>query len=286
VRSAGRLRSWASETTRAHTRGLDARDRGLDLPGQAAAVVTLVALVAATIEGGRSGFGAPLVLPGFALAAIAGVSFVAIEATARSPMLPLRLFRSRTFSLSTLIGLLINVCFYGLIFVFSLLFQREQHLSPLLTGLALAPIMVGITAANLGAGWIADRLGPRRTIATGAILVGAACAGLIGIDGATAYPALVAQITALGVGGGLIVPVITSEMLGSVDRSRFGVAAGTLNTMRQAGSAIGVALFGSLIAVTFISGLRLTLAICIGLTVTIGLLSALLERDRPARAGA
>ena len=64
-------------------------------------------------------------------------------------MLPLALFRSRTFSLSTVIGLLINICFYGLIFVFSLLFQREQHLSPLQTGLALAPIMIAITAANL-----------------------------------------------------------------------------------------------------------------------------------------
>ena len=252
---------------------------GLDLPGQAAAVVTLVALVAATIEGGRSGFGAPGVLAGFALAVVAGGVLRGDRGDGpRARCCRCGCFASRTFSLSTMIGLLINICFYGLIFVFSLLFQREQHLSPLLTGLALAPIMLGITAANLGAGWIADRVGPRRTIAAGAILVGAASAGLLGVDGSTAYPALVAQITALGVGGGLIVPVITSEMLGSVDRSRSGLAAGTLNTMRQAGSAIGVALFGSLIAATFISGLHVALAICIGLAVAIGLLTALLER--------
>jgi DHA2 family methylenomycin A resistance protein-like MFS transporter len=265
---------WADETSQA-------RDRGLDLAGQAAAVIALIALVAATIEGGRSGFGAPGVLAGFAVAALAGAAFVAIEARVRNPMLPLGLFRSRTFGLATVIGLLINICFYGLIFVFSLLFQREQHLSPLTTGLALAPTMLGITAANLGAGRIADGLGRRPTLVLGAVLVGAASAGLLGVGASTPYVALVAQMTALGVGGGLIVPVITSEMLGSVERSRSGVAAGTLNTMRQAGSAIGVALFGSLIATTFFNGLRITLAICIGLTLAIGLLTALLERPEP-----
>jgi MFS transporter, DHA2 family, methylenomycin A resistance protein len=62
-----------------------------------------------------------------------------------------------------------------------------------------------------------------------------------------------------------------------VDRSRSGAAAGTLNTLRQAGSAIGVALFGSLIATAFISGMHAALAICIGLTLVIGRLAPLLK---------
>jgi DHA2 family methylenomycin A resistance protein-like MFS transporter len=265
---------WAGETPRAS-------DRGVDPPGQIAAVIALVALVVATIEGGVKGFADPLVLAGFAVAVLSGACFVAVEATTAKPMLPLRLFSSRTFSVAALIGLLINIAFYGLIFVFSLLFQREQHLSPLQTGLALAPIMIAITGANLGAGRLAQRFGPRRTIAAGALVMGGGCAGLLGVDGSTSYAAMVVQISALGLGAGFIVPVMTSELLGSVERSRSGVAAGTLNMTRQAGSAVGVALFGSLIAAGFISGLHIALAISVGLVVVIGGLTVLLAKRVP-----
>jgi DHA2 family methylenomycin A resistance protein-like MFS transporter len=265
---------WAAETPRA-------MGRGVDVPGQAAAVITLVTLVAATIEGGSHGFGDPIVLAGFAVALGALAGFVALEARAASPMLPLRLFATRTFSVSALIGLLVNICFYGLIFVFSLLFQREQHLSALQTGLALAPIMIAITLANLGAGRLSKRFGPRRTVAVGALLMACGCVGLLGVEGSTGYAAMVVQMSLVGLGAGFIVPVITAESLGSVDRSRSGVAAGTLNTMRQAGSAIGVALFGSLIANTFIAGLHAALAISAGLLVTILALTSLLARRIP-----
>jgi MFS transporter, DHA2 family, methylenomycin A resistance protein len=266
---------WAQETTQS-------RDRGIDVAGQIAAVVALTALVAATIEGGTRGFGAPLVLAGFGLAAVAVVAFVWLEARGRSPMLPLRLFSSRVFSVSSAIGLLLNVGFYGLIFVLSLLFQREQGLTPLQTGLALAPMMVAITVANLMAGRVSGLLGPRLAVALGALVMAGACAGLLGVDGSTSYAAIAIQITLLGVGCGTIVPVITSELLGSVERSRSGVAAGALNTLRQTGSAIGVALFGSLIAGTggFVSGLHVALGIAGGLGLAIAALAPLLEGRR------
>jgi DHA2 family methylenomycin A resistance protein-like MFS transporter len=261
---------WARETS-------SACERGLDIPGQVTAVIALVALVGATIEGGVRGFGDPLVVAGFAVSVLAGAGFVAIERFSRSPMLPLQLFGSRTFSSCALIGLLINIVFYGLIFVFSLLFQREQHLSPLQTGLALVPVMLAITVSNLGVGWVSERVGPRRTIAIGALLTGCACAALLGVGASTSYAAMVAQMFAIGLGGGLIIPIITSEMLGSVERSRSGVAAGTLNTLRQAGSSLGVALFGSLIASQFIPGFHVALAISIGVVLVVGLLSPLLR---------
>lgn len=269
---------WARETTRAS-------DRGLDPLGQLTAVVALVALVGATIEGGARGFTDPLVLAGFAVFLLAGGGFLITERFSARPMLPLGLFGSRTFSSCAAIGLLINTAFYGLIFVFSLLFQREQHLSPLQTGLALAPIMIAVMVSNLKAGWLTERLGARRATALGALLTGCACAGLLGVGACTGYAAIAVQLFALGLGGGLVIPVITSELLGSVDRSRSGVGAGTLNTLRQAGSAIGVALFGSLIAAGFVSGLHAALAISVGLAIGIGCLTPLLTaspRSSPA----
>jgi DHA2 family methylenomycin A resistance protein-like MFS transporter len=80
---------------------------------------------------------------------------------------------------------------------------------------------------------------------------------------------------AIGLGLGLIVPAMTSSLLGSVERSRSGVASGTLNSARQTGSVIGVALFGSLIAGNggLVSGLHLALAISVGLLIGVAVLS-------------
>jgi MFS transporter, DHA2 family, methylenomycin A resistance protein len=258
---------YARETPRS-------RERGVDLPGQAAAIVTLTALAAAMVAGGQRGFADPLVLGGFGLAAAAGVAFVLIEHTRAQPMLPLSLFGSRTFSAATAIGLVINVAFYGLIFVFSLYFQITLHYSALRTGLAFAPASVAVLAANLLASRITRAIGNRRAIAAAAALMAASLAGLLVIGASTGYPVIVAQLAALGFGLGLVVPAMTAALLGSVEASRSGIASGTLNTARQAGSVIGVALFGALAAASLVSGLRLGLVISIVLslaTVTLSL---------------
>jgi DHA2 family methylenomycin A resistance protein-like MFS transporter len=266
---------FANETTRS-------AGRGVDVPGQLAAIATLVLLVGSTIEGGGHGFAATGVLVGYAAALACGGLFVWLEARGRSPMLPLSLFRSRVFSVCSIAGLLVNTAFYGLIFVISLFFQRVQGLSPLMTGLALAPVMIGITAANIASGRMQERLGPTRVLALGAVVLAAACAGMLSVGAGTSYGAMVVQLTALGVGGGLVVPTVTAQLLGSVDRSRSGVAGGTLNTLRQTGSAVGVALFGSLLAGSagFVSGVHASFAIAIGLGLAIVALAPLLRPRR------
>lgn len=255
---------WAAETTRS-------AGRGVDLVGQLTAVICLTALAGATIEGGTLGFGDADVVAGFALAALAGGAFIAIEAQRSRPMLPLGLFRSSTFSVSSAIGALVNIAFYGLIFVLSLYFQRGEHLSSLQTGLAFAPMTGAIMAANLLAGRTSRLLSPRLTIALGALLMAVGCAALLGADTQTSYLALVTQMVVIGFGLGLIVPAMTASLLGSVDRTRSGVASGTLNSARQTGSMIGVALFGSLIAGSgrLIPGLHLALAISIALVIAV-----------------
>jgi DHA2 family methylenomycin A resistance protein-like MFS transporter len=254
------------------------RERGIDPPGQTAAVVALVALATAMVEGGQLGFTDALVLSGFAVAIIAGAVFVAIEARRARPMLPLGLFGSRTFATASAIGLVVNVAFYGLIFVFSLYFQTTRHYSALVTGLAFAPTTAAVLAANLLAGRIAKAVGIPRAITGAALLMTASLAGLLIISSTTAYPAIVAQLVVLGFGLGLVVPVMTSALLGSVDASRSGVAAGTLNTARQTGSVIGVALFGSLAATSLVGGLRLGLIISVGLGASVAALSIGIEQ--------
>jgi MFS transporter, DHA2 family, methylenomycin A resistance protein len=249
----------------------------VDVAGQLTAVLALAVLAGATIEGGSRGFADPAVLAGFAFAIFAGAAFLVIESRRRHPMLPLGLFRSATFSAATAIGLLINIVFYGLIFVFSLYFQRQQGYSAIETGLAFAPTTAAVMAGNLLAGRTASKFSPRAVLGTGALLMGISLAALLGIGSGSSYVALAAQLTALGFGLGLIVPVMTSSLLGSVEAERSGVASGTLNTARQAGSVIGVALFGSLIGSDPVFSLHIALAVSVALAAIVALLSLRVE---------
>jgi DHA2 family methylenomycin A resistance protein-like MFS transporter len=239
-------------------------EQRLDLGGQVLAVLALGSLAAAIIEGGRLGSTDPLVLLGFAAAFAFLVSFVVIEWRATQPMLPLSLFRSPVFSSTSAVGLMINVAFYGLIFILSLYFQQANRLSPLSTGMAFVPMLAAVLVTNLIVPRVSSAISGPKTVALGAAIMGVACLALIPTTQGTNYSHLVAQFIALGAGLGLLVPPLTSMLLGSVDKSRSGVASGVLNSMRQVGSVIGVALFGSIAASRqLIAGLHISLIISV-----------------------
>jgi MFS transporter, DHA2 family, methylenomycin A resistance protein len=230
---------YATDTARA--------SRELDLLGQVAAIGILGVLAGAIIEGGRVGWANPWVLAGFGAFAILSALFLLQERRARQPMLPLSLFTHRMFALTSLVGLLVNIAFYGLIFLFSLYFQQINHWTPFATGLAFVPMMGAVLPVNLLAARIAERIGAPITIAIGALIAAAGCLALLGIQQGTSYWMICIPLIAMGGGLGLLVPPMTSTLLGSVEKSRSGIAAGVLNSTRQTGSVLGVALFGSLI---------------------------------------
>jgi MFS transporter, DHA2 family, methylenomycin A resistance protein len=243
--------------------------RGLDFPGQMAAIASLAILAAALIEGGRFGWTNRWVLAAFCTFVVLTALFIAQERRSREPMLPLALFSHRIFALTTLLGLMINIPFYGLIFVFSLYFQKINGLSPLATGLAFVPMMGIVLPVNLLAPRLAERFGAPAIIAAGALISAAGCLSLLGVEQGTSYWALCPQLIAMGGGLALAVPPLTSSLLGSVEKSRSGVAAGVLNSARQTGSVLGVALFGSLIGQTsqFLSGAHAALVISVAILV-------------------
>jgi DHA2 family methylenomycin A resistance protein-like MFS transporter len=121
-------------------------------------------------------------------------------------------------------------------------------------------------------------------IAAGAVISAAGCAALLGIGDGTPYWAIGPQLVAMGGGLGLLVPPLTSTLLGSVEKSRSGVAAGVLNATRQTGSVLGVALFGSLLgaAGAFTTGARIALIISIALLLAAAA-AIMLGRDNRTR---
>lgn len=276
---------YAEETPRSLT-------RQLDLPGQLLAIAALACLAAAMIEAGALGWHNPWVLAGGGAAVALIALFIAQESHASQPMLPLSLFARPLFSLLSAAGLLVNVAFYGLIFVLSLYFQQLNHFTPFATGLAFLPMLGAVLPLNLLAPRATRRFGALPVIAAGAAVAAAGCLGLLIMERGSPYLILCAQLLLMGAGLGLLVPPLTSELLGSVDKSRSGLAAAVLNSARQTGSVLGVALFGSLIGRSgaFVSGAHLALSIAAALllaTAAISLLgrpAAALSAARPGRA--
>jgi DHA2 family methylenomycin A resistance protein-like MFS transporter len=159
-----------------------------------------------------------------------------------------------------------------LIFVLSLYFQQVNGLSAFATGLAFVPMMGAVLPVNLIAPRVTERIGAPATIALGAALSAVGCLAILGIEPDTSYWAICLQLIAMSTGLGLLVPPLTSTLLGSVEKSRSGIAAGVLNATRQTGSVLGVALFGSLVGQSgaFMTGFHASLVISAGVLLAAG----------------
>ncbi|MGW2632484.1 MFS transporter [Streptomyces chattanoogensis] len=249
-----------------------------DLPGQLTAVLALAALTFAVIEGGHDG-PTGTVLAAAGVAVLSGAGFVAVEARRRTPMLPLELFRRRGVSVPVIAGFALNAAFYGGVFVLSLFFQEQRGQSALSAGLMFVP-MAAITATfNYLSPRAVARYGPRTVVVVGLLTGALGCGGLLTVATGTPAWTIALLMVPLGVGGSLAMPALTSLMLDSVAAERAGTAAALLNTSRQTGGALSIAVFGALLAGGFAAGMQesLLLAACLLAATALGA-AALLPR--------
>ena len=171
-----------------------------------------------------------------------------VEHRGKQPILPLGFFRHPTFAAGTLVGFLLNLTAYGSLFVLGLYFQQIGHWSPVRSGIALLPFATAIFVANIAAGRLAGIASPRAMMTAGLLVAAFGIWLLRDVDSATPYGVMLLGLILLPFGIGFAVPVMTSSLLATVPRVRAGVASGVLNSVRQAGGAIGVALFGGMMA--------------------------------------
>ncbi|MFP3603434.1 MFS transporter [Paraburkholderia sp. SIMBA_053] len=279
-----RLEAAVPAIARAETGGPETAPptpRGIDLSGQTLAIVALTAFVAAVIEWRPLGLSHPLVAGGFVLAALAGSAFVAVEARASAPMLPLSLFAGRSFSAAVLFGICVNMTYYGMVFVLSLYLQRVRGYTALQAGLAFLPLTGGFLISNVASGWVVGRFGVRVPMIAGAITAGLGYGLLHLVDASTPLIGLLLPFLLIPSGMGLAVPAMTTAVLASAQASRAGTASAVLNTARQAGGAVGVAAFGALAsgaaATQIVSGMQAATAISVGLLAFAGVISCLVH---------
>jgi len=228
------------------------REQKLDLPGLLTSAVGLFALTYGLIEANKYGWTSGRILGLFALCALALAVFVVIEMRSRLPMLDLSLFRNPTFAGANLVMLLVALAMFGVFFFVSLYMQNVLGYSPTQAGAAFLPMTILIVLIAPIAGKLSDRVGSRWLMGTGMILVSASLLifSRLGLDSSfwSIFPGLIVG----GLGMALTMTPTTAAAMGSVAVDKAGVGSAVLNSMRQVGGSLGIALMGAIV-VSYVS---------------------------------
>src|SRR5215472_1547255 len=282
----------------AESRGQSA-SRHLDVPGLASSAVALFALTYALIEGHTKGWTSAQILGSFALAAVAALVFIVIEARSAQPMVQVSLFRSRVFSGGTLVMMMWAFGIFGIYFFTSLYLQSILGFSPVRAGLAFLPMALVLAVFATISEQVAARISAHRTVALGmAIMAGGLY--LFARQGLHAsYVGLMPGFGLFGAGSGLMNAPLTSAVLSSMPPHRSGVASALINASREVAGLLGITVIGAVLssrqgaalrsgvapARSFLDGYHAGLAVTIGLTAA-GIVVALVALRRTARPAA
>jgi EmrB/QacA subfamily drug resistance transporter len=223
----------------------------LDLRGVALGGVGLLGLVYGIVEGGGQGWTSTTVLASMLAGAAFLAAFVAWELRAPHPVLPMRLFRSRTFAAANGVGFVMYFGVFGSIFLIAPFFQVTQGLSPLEAGIRTLP-WTGMTVIVAPiAGILSDRIGARPLMAGGLALQAVAIAWLAAVSTPTTpFAELLVPFVLAGTGMSMVFAPAANAVLGSVRPEEAGQASGATNTIRELGGVLGVAVLVSVFSGT------------------------------------
>ena len=219
----------------------------LDPRGAVLSLLGLGALLFGIIEGPERGWTNGLVVATFIAAAVFLVGFLRWERVAPHPMLPLRFFADRRFSVGSAVVTTSFFVMFGFFFLFSLYLQFARGYSPLEAGLATLPFAATIALVSPRSTMLAARLGAGKAIAVGFGLVAGGMAVLTLVDVETPYLVLVGAMVLLSAGMGVTAAPATGSIMSAVPMAKAGVGSAVNDTTRELGGALGIAVFGSLV---------------------------------------
>ncbi|HKT64741.1 MAG TPA: MFS transporter [Burkholderia sp.] len=220
--------------------------RRFDWAGQFASAAALGALCFAAIEMPTRGPGATDVLLALLVAVLAAAVLIAVERRSAAPMVPLAWFRNRVFVAMNVMGTLVYVGYFALLFILSLYLHGSVGLNARQTGLMLLPLALSLSFGNVLSGKLHGRASATQLMAGGLLLSTCAVPALAAALTLRApWPVVWAAMAAFGTGTALSVPPMIATVLEQVPADAAGVASGFLNAARQAGSLLGVAFAGA-----------------------------------------
>jgi len=274
----------------------DPNARGIDWAGQVTLSGGLFLLVLALLRGNEQGWTSTPIVLELAGAAAALIAFVIVESRVSNPMLPLKLFRDRSFTGAQIAAFAISASFFAIFIYTTLYLQQILGLSAIEAGLVYLPgtlimLVVSGATAQLGA-----KVPARTMVSVGLGLVAIGMAMSIVADESSSWWVLLPGMIVALIGTGLFNPALTNVALSSVPNEQSGVAAGVNDTFRQAGIAVGVAGLGALIpaeaalgagsAADYVTGMHNALLAGAGLAALGALAAALLISHRYGAAAA
>ena len=219
-----------------------------DIPGQVTSTLGLFALSYALIEANTYGWGSTRIISAFAVAVVALAAFIVLEHRQRLPMLDLSLFRNRGFAGANSVMALMGLAMFGIFFYVSLYVQQVLGYSPVQAGASFLPWTVLIILLAPVAGKLSDRLGPRRFVTTGMVIVAGSMLVFSRVGVGASYWALLPGMLLGGLGMAIAMAPTTAAAMSSVQPDKAGVGAAVLNSMRQVGGSLGIAIMGAIVA--------------------------------------
>jgi EmrB/QacA subfamily drug resistance transporter len=230
-----------------------------DLLGQAVGVLALAALVAGLIEGGSRGWAVPSTLVLLTVSVLGIATFVVVERRSSHPVLPPAIFRRKEFTASIVCGQAYQIGSFGMQFMLAIFVQEQWHVDTARTGVLFLPFSIGSVVGVLALNRGLLRLGPRRLLSVGSVMAFAGAVVMLGVSGhEPSWPVFAVGTALIGLGSGMFAPSINAVTMQSIEPEYSGLASGVLNTARQIGMAVGVAVLGAFIAMSDpVLGLRI-----------------------------
>jgi MFS transporter, DHA2 family, methylenomycin A resistance protein len=260
--------------------------KNVDLAGQITAFAVIASLTFALMEGGvLYSWSSPIILTAFALALICAVIFLVVEAKGTSPLLPLEIFKNVTVSGGMFAGIAINIGLAWVLFVIPLFLEQVRGLPAHTAGLALLPMMVPLAFNPILTGRITARIGPKIPMTVGFTLAGTGTLLQVWTDTNTNDVVMLISLLLMGIGVSFTIPAMISAVISAVPKQHVGAASGALNSSRQLGAALGIALLGPLLksSTSFVGGMRVSFVVTTVVLLAGSLLSLLLIGKRNHR---
>ncbi|UFS96812.1 MFS transporter [Nocardia huaxiensis] len=264
--------------------------RSLDLPGMLAFAAAATGVTFGIIRGGEHGWTDVAALTAFVVGAVAAVSFVLIEFRSVAPMFPMPLLRNRMFSATLLAAAGQTFAAFSTTPLLSLWLQQQLHLSPLRAGLAMLPMAATAFVVSALTGRLMHDAPAAWTVGAGLVVIGAGTGLFALIDAGSSWTAILPGFLVLGIGVGVNAPALVSTGMAAVPPQQGGIAAGAVNTARQLGLALGIALLGTVFhhvagdrpsLASFTDGLGVAALIGAAVGIAFGLTAFALYRQRP-----
>jgi EmrB/QacA subfamily drug resistance transporter len=231
----------------------DPSAKTLDVVGTVLITGGLFSLTWALIQTSSHSWTSAYTLGFLAAAAALLAGFIAWELRQRDPMVPLDFFKNRVFSISNIVVLMVGFAMFGVIYFITLYFQNVQGYSPMQAGVRSLPLTMMVIIVAPIAGRLNTKVGPRPLMSAGMLMMTIGLLGLSRLQVDTSYNAIWPFYVLMGAGISMTMPSVSSAAMGAVDHTKSGIASGVVNSSRQIGGALGIAILGSIGAALTVS---------------------------------